>query len=129
MLISVTNPVQATWIFSIILFIALLVSIKPRKIAEWFPASLTTELKGMAILMIVLSHIGYFLVTDTRFLWPLSIMAGVGVNLFLFLSGFGLTASQMKKDLSVRAFLVSFNSFFQFKFYFFWTGLFLGLYC
>lgn len=104
MLISVTNPIQATWIFSIILFIALLVSIRPRKITEWFPSSLTTELKGMAILMIVLSHIGYFLVTDTRFLWPLSIMAGIGVNLFLFLSGFGLTASQLKKSLSVWQF-------------------------
>jgi len=104
MLISVTNPIQATWIFSIILFIALLISIKPRKITEWFPVSLTTELKGMAILMVVLSHIGYFLVTDTRFLWPLSIMAGVGVNLFLFLSGFGLTVSQMKKDLKIGEF-------------------------
>lgn len=99
MLISITNPIQQTWIFSIIFFAALLIFIKPRKITEWFPASLTTELKGMAILMIVLSHIGYFLATDTRFLWPLSIMAGVGVNLFLFLSGFGLTASQIKNNL------------------------------
>lgn len=104
MLISVTNPIQATWIFSLVFFIVLLVSIKPRKIIEWFPSSLTTELKGAAILMIVLSHIGYFLVTDTRFLWPLSIMAGVGVNLFLFLSGFGLTASQMKKSLNAWQF-------------------------
>ncbi len=104
MLISVINPIQATWIFSIIFFIALFIFIKPRKITETFPTSLTTELKGLAILMIVLSHIGYFLVTDTRFLWPLSIMAGVGVNLFLFLSGFGLTASQMQKDLSVWQF-------------------------
>ena len=31
-------------------------------------------------------------------------MAGVGVNLFLMLSGFGLTASQMQKDLSVWQF-------------------------
>ena len=93
-----------TWIFSAILLIALLIFIKPRKITAWFPASLTTELKGAAILMIVLSHIGYFLVSDTRFLWPLSIMAGVGVNLFLFLSGFGLTASQLQKDLSIGQF-------------------------
>ncbi len=104
MLISINNPIQATWIFSIIFFIALVVFIKPRKITEWFPGSLTTELKGFAMLMIVLSHIGYFLVTDNRFLWPLSIMAGVGVNLFLFLSGFGLTASQQQKDLSVWQF-------------------------
>ncbi|MFA5131533.1 MAG: acyltransferase [Patescibacteria group bacterium] len=104
MQISVINPIQATWIFSAIFLIALFIFIKPRKIEAWFPSSLTTELKGLAIFVIVLSHIGYFLVTDTRFLWPLSIMAGVGVNLFLFLSGFGLTASQMQKNLSVGQF-------------------------
>lgn len=100
MIVSVNNPIQATWIFSIILAFVLLVSIRPRQIKDWFPPALTAELKGLSILMIVLSHIGYFLVSDTRFLWPLSIMAGVGVNLFLFLSGFGLTASQIQKDLS-----------------------------
>jgi len=104
MQILINNPIQATWIFSLLFFIVLLVFVRPRKIMEWFPTSVTTELKGLAILMIVLSHIGYFLATDTRFLWPLSIMAGVGVNLFLFLSGFGLTASQMQKNLSVTQF-------------------------
>ncbi len=99
MIISIIDPIQSTWIFSLILAAVLLISIKPRKIGEWFPSSLTTELKGVAILMIVLSHIGYFLVSDTRFLWPLSIAAGVGVNLFLLLSGFGLTASNLQKEL------------------------------
>jgi peptidoglycan/LPS O-acetylase OafA/YrhL len=100
MLISINNPVQATWVFSFIFFAVLVISVRPRKITAWFPTSLTTELKGAAILMIVLSHIGYFLVNDHRFLWPLSIMAGVGVNLFLFLSGFGLAASGLQKDLT-----------------------------
>lgn len=104
MLISINNPILQTWIFSLLLLAGLLVFIKPRKITEWFPTAVTTELKGAAILMIVLSHIGYFLVTDHRFLWPLSIMAGVGVNLFLFLSGFGLTASQLQKNLSIWQF-------------------------
>ncbi|MEI6529588.1 MAG: acyltransferase [Candidatus Falkowbacteria bacterium] len=104
MLIPVTNAIQETWIFSIVFFVILFIFIKPRKITEWFPSSLTTELKGLAIIMIVLSHVGYFLVSDTRFLWPLSIMAGVGVNLFLFLSGFGLTVSQLQKDLGVWQF-------------------------
>ncbi len=99
MIVSVNNPIQATWIFSIILALVLLASVRPRQIKDWLPTSLTAELKGLSILMIILSHVGYFLVSDTRFLWPLSIMAGVGVNLFLFLSGFGLTASQIKKDL------------------------------
>lgn len=104
MLISVNDPIQATWLFSLVFFLALFIFVKPRKITEWFPTSLTAELKGMSIVMIVLSHIGYFLVNDTRFLWPLSIMAGVGVNLFLFLSGFGLTASQLQKNLSIKQF-------------------------
>lgn len=104
MLISITNPILQTWIFSSLLLVGLLIFIKPRKITEWFPASVTTELKGAAILMIVLSHIGYFLATDHRFLYPLSVMAGVGVNLFLFLSGFGLTASQLQKNLSIWQF-------------------------
>jgi len=104
MLISINNPIFQTEIFSLIFLVGLLIFIKPRKISEWFPAAVTTELKGLAILMIVLSHIGYFLVSDHRFLWPLSIMAGVGVNLFLFLSGFGLTASQLRKNLSIGQF-------------------------
>ncbi len=100
MIISINNPIQATWIFSIIFFAVLLFSLRPKQVAEWFPTSLTTELKGAAILMIVISHIGYFLVSDHRFLWPLSIMAGIGVNLFLFLSGFGIAASSLQKDLT-----------------------------
>jgi peptidoglycan/LPS O-acetylase OafA/YrhL len=102
--ISLNNPIGQTWIFTIILLVGLFIFVKPREIKEWFPAEVTTELKGLAILMIVLSHIGYFLVTDHRFLWPLSIMAGVGVNLFLFLSGFGLSVSQLRKKLSVGQF-------------------------
>lgn len=100
MLVSINNPILQTWIFSAIFFVVLLLATRRRKITEWFPTSLTAELKGLAILMIVISHIGYFLVTDHRFLWPLSIAAGVGVNLFLFLSGFGLAASQMQKNLT-----------------------------
>jgi len=55
-------------------------------------------------LSIVFGHIGYFLLEDTTFLYPLSVMAGVGVNLFLFLSGFGLASSELKKSLSPRQF-------------------------
>jgi peptidoglycan/LPS O-acetylase OafA/YrhL len=104
MLVLINNPISATGIFFIILFLALCLSVRPREIKEWLPISLTTELKGLAILMIIFSHIGYFLVSDTRFLWPLSIMAGIGVNLFLFLSGYGLAVSQIKKSLSIGQF-------------------------
>jgi len=104
MTISINNPIQATWIFGIIFFIALLASIRRKPAGDFFSPSLTQELKGFAILAVVFSHIGYFLASDTRFLFPLSVMAGVGVNLFLLLSGLGLTASSLKNKLSVWQF-------------------------
>ena len=58
----------------------------------------TTEaLRGFAILAIIFSHIGYSL--GYSFLYPLSILGGVAVNLFLFLSGFGVAASSLSKNL------------------------------
>lgn len=107
MMVLINNPIQSTWIFISIFLVVFLISIKPEKTNTtenkkgFFPIALTQELKGFAILAVVLSHIGYFLVTDHGFLFPLTILAGVGVNLFLFLSGLGLTISALKKDLSV----------------------------
>ncbi|MFA6171773.1 MAG: acyltransferase family protein [Patescibacteria group bacterium] len=98
MAISINNPVQATWIFAAIFLAAVLVSARMKKSTRFLPKSLTQELKGLAILTIIFSHFGYFLIADHRFLFPLSILAGVGVDLFLFLSGFGLTQSALKKD-------------------------------
>jgi len=98
MAISINNPAGATWIFIAIFLIAVLVSARPKKSAGIFPKSLTAELKGLAILAIIFSHFGYFLATDHDFLFPLSILAGVGVNLFLFLSGLGLTRSALKAE-------------------------------
>jgi len=100
MLVSISNPAISTLSFAGVFLAILILLTRPFKITQWFPPYLTTELKGLAILMIVFSHIGYFLVNDSHFLYPLTIMAGVGVNLFLFLSGYGLTASQLAKKLS-----------------------------
>jgi peptidoglycan/LPS O-acetylase OafA/YrhL len=97
MLISINNPVGQTWIFTILLCVALILSIRRDKNRNFFPISTTEELKGLAILAVVFSHIGYFLVSDHRFLFPLSTISGVAVDLFLFLSGFGLTISTLKK--------------------------------
>lgn len=99
MLISLTNPIQQTYLFAAVFFLVLIIFIKPRQITDWISPTLSTELKGLAIIMVVLSHVGYFLVNDTRFLWPFSIAAGIGVDLFLLLSGYGLAASQMKSNL------------------------------
>ncbi len=94
--ILVNNPIQATIIFSAILLVGILVSGRRHYDNEALSPNVSQELKGIAILLVVFSHIGYFLATDTRFLFPLSIAAGVGVNLFLFLSGYGLTISSSK---------------------------------
>ncbi|MEI7498597.1 MAG: acyltransferase family protein [Candidatus Falkowbacteria bacterium] len=102
--ISISNPLLSTQIFIAIFIIAILFSLRPKKTDGIFPLVLTQELKGLAILAVLFSHVGYFLSTDQRFLFPLTIMAGVGVNLFLFLSGYGLTVSSIKTPLPVLAF-------------------------
>lgn len=53
------------------------------------------------MLGVLFGHIGYFLVDDSRFLWPLSIVSGLGVDIFLFLSGFGLTVGMLNKPMRI----------------------------
>lgn len=96
MLVSITDPVRETIIFGILLCTAFLLTYRTKKHFSSF--AYTQELKGFAILTIVFAHIGYYLASDTRYLFPLSILAGVGVNLFFFLSGYGLSLSQLKKN-------------------------------
>ncbi len=104
MQINVANPILQTVLFAVIFGLVLLLSAKSSSKKESFGLELTSELKGFAILAIMFSHIGYFLSTDDHFLFPLSILAGVAVNIFLFLSGFGLTMSQTLKPLNVWQF-------------------------
>lgn len=103
MLIKVIDPQVHTAIFSVIFIILLLISVRKNQ-GNFFSKDKTNQLKGFAILAIIFSHIGYSLSVDNRFLFPLSVLGGVGVNLFLFLSGFGLTISQLRSPLSVLSF-------------------------
>jgi peptidoglycan/LPS O-acetylase OafA/YrhL len=100
MTISVPNPVLQTCVFATLLAAAFLISVQIKKTNRFFAVAQTQELKGLAILFVIFGHLGYFLSTDPRFLFPLSIVAGVGVDMFLFLSGFGLTASALSKGFS-----------------------------
>lgn len=102
--INVQDPLQQTLIISIALIIALIISARKDSSQRFFDTSITNELKGFSILAIMFAHIGYYLSTNTAFLFPLSILAGVGVNIFLFLSGFGLTISNLKNQLSPAEF-------------------------
>jgi peptidoglycan/LPS O-acetylase OafA/YrhL len=104
MTISIINAVQSTQIFLGLFILVLLITLRKKPIFDGLSINTTQELKGFAILAIFFAHIGYFLVSDTRFLFPLSIAAGVGVNLFLMLSGYGLVISSLSKPLSIIQF-------------------------
>lgn len=101
--IQISNSTQSTYIFISILIIGIILTFR-KKGTEGLSINLTQELKGFAILTIVFAHIGYYLVSDTQFLFPLTIAAGVGVNLFLFLSGYGLATSAVSKNISIWQF-------------------------
>ncbi len=103
MLIYPSNATTQTLIFELLLVGVILFSLR-RKIDEGLSPMMTQQIKGLAILAVVLSHIGYFLVADHQFLFPLSVYAGVGVDAFLVLSGFGLTVSMMRARLDPLAF-------------------------
>lgn len=102
--IIIAHAVTQTWIVIAVLLAALIAFTRPVRYGEWLSIGATQELKGVAILAVVFGHVGYFLVDDHRFLFPLSTAAGVGVNIFLFLSGYGLTFGMMRKPLSAPAF-------------------------
>ncbi len=101
--ITVTNVIASNYIVIATLVALFLLSLRKTQHTDLFPISITQELKGLGIL-VVFSHIAYMLVTNTGFMYPLSTIAGVGVDLFLFMSGYGLTLGMLKKPLSALAF-------------------------
>ena len=107
MTFPLANATQQTNLFLAVFIVALVFSVLPKSVKEsTFSLSprITSELKGFAILAVVFSHIGYFLAQDHAFLYPLSVLAGVGVNLFFFLSGYGLTYSAINKPTTMSEF-------------------------
>lgn len=104
MMVSISNPVFQTYIFIAIFVIAILLTFRKKKQEGFFPISTTNELKGLAILTVIFGHIGYFLVSGNLFLFPLSTISGVGVDLFLLLSGYGLIISAINKPRTIGNF-------------------------
>lgn len=103
MLVTITNAVQQTQTFIVFLLIAVIASSRMHGSIS-LSKERSAELKGVAILTVIFAHIGYYLTTDTSFLSPLSISAGVGVNVFLFLSGYGLTHSALQHHDGILGF-------------------------
>jgi peptidoglycan/LPS O-acetylase OafA/YrhL len=104
MQISTVDPVFQTNLFIALLTLAVVLTVRRRVAGNGFDTTLTNELKGVAILMVIFSHVGYFLFFDHRFVYPLSVAGGKGVDIFLFLSGFGLTLSAFKSPLGLKDF-------------------------
>ena len=103
--ITLTDDISQTNLIVIAILIAVvLLTFRRSKHTDLFPISVTQELKGLGILTVVFAHFAYMLVTNADFLFPLSIIAGVGVDLFLFMSGYGLTVGMMKKPLPILEF-------------------------
>ena len=100
MQISVPDPILQTSIFILALVIAIFGSIKREEKPFELSIDHTNQIKGIAIMMVIFSHIGYFLDSGDKFLYPWSVAGGVGVNIFLFLSGYGLTVSSLKHTLN-----------------------------
>jgi peptidoglycan/LPS O-acetylase OafA/YrhL len=105
MAIDITNAAESTTVVVIVLLAVYFLSLrKTERYYDLLPLSVSQELKGLAILAIIFAHISYMLVNDHKFLYPLNKGAGVGVDLFLFLSGYGLSVSMLKKPLSALEF-------------------------
>lgn len=103
--ITLTDDIyQANLIVIAVLIAVVLFTFRKAKHTDLFPVSVTQELKGFGILTVVFAHFAYMLVTNADFLFPLSIIAGVGVDLFLFMSGYGLTVGMLKKPLPILEF-------------------------
>ena len=103
--ITLTDDVATSSLIVIAAFLAvILFTFKKSQHSDVFPISVTQELKGFGILTVVFAHFAYMKVTNADFLFPLSIIAGVGVDLFLFMSGYGLTVGMLKKPMPILDF-------------------------
>jgi len=102
--IDIAEVALSTQIIIIVLIVAILLGCRKTQHSDLFSIGVTNELKGFAMLSIVFAHISYLLVSDGTFLFPLSIASGIGVDLFLLMSGYGLTLGMLKKPLSALEF-------------------------
>ena len=93
-----------TNIFILLLAAVVFLTVKKRASGSGLDVTFSNELKGVAILMVIFCHVGYFLTPDHTFLYPLSVAGGKGVDLFLLLSGFGLTVSALKYKPGIKEF-------------------------
>jgi peptidoglycan/LPS O-acetylase OafA/YrhL len=84
-----------TFIVISILALLILFGLKPKK-NFLLDIPVTENLKAFSALVVIFSHVGYFLFSDHSIMAPFSNYGGVAVNLFFFLSAYGLSLSAEK---------------------------------
>jgi len=99
--ISLPDPGLQTILFEIIIILLMIASAKLLVKHHFLDQNQTDELKGVAILTVIFSHIGFFIFDNQDFLKPMSWISGAGVNLFLFVSGYGLTLSAIARPMNI----------------------------
>lgn len=82
-----------TSLFAVFFILAVLLSYRRKNDSGALPKETSNELRGLAILGVIFTHLTYGLFWGSDFLFPFGIWGGVAVNLFFFLSGYGLAAS------------------------------------
>jgi hypothetical protein len=68
--IFLPDPVAQTLLFELLLGAVIIFSLRLKKNSNLSPG-VSSELKGVAILAVIFGHVGYYLSSDTRFLYPL----------------------------------------------------------
>lgn len=86
------------WILVIIL---ILLSLKRREKSEFLDKITTIQIRGLAILMVVIGHIWVHVASEK----PTLVMSGDGVAFFFLLSGFGLAMSFNKNKPKLREYI------------------------
>lgn len=93
-----------TVVFAVIFTAVVFVSTQKKTDAAAISKETSNELRGLAILGILFAHLAYGRFSGTEFLFPLAIWAGPAVNLFFFLSGYGLAASAIAHGRTLKDF-------------------------
>ena len=98
---AIYHPEIINFVIIFILILISLFSLRKGK-AEFLDRTHTDQLRGLAILFVVIGHLWVHVSQNT----PKIVLSGDGVALFLTLSGFGLSKSVMTSRPSFKQFLV-----------------------
>ena len=99
--LNIANVEWANIYILIIVLFLILLSFKQREKSDFLDRTTTGQIRGLAILMVVIGHIWVHVTSEK----PKLIMSGDGVAFFLLLSGFGLALSFNKKKLKLREYI------------------------